>query len=168
MNNIIENRRSIRKFKQDIPVPREQLDELICAAMLAPSAYNNQPWEFIALTNRDILIQISEILPNAASCKTAPAAIVIVALPKSGRLDGYYPQECGAAAQNILLQAADMGLGACWCGVWPVEDRIAAIQALLNVPESKIPFCVIAVGTADEIPRPRKYPDSEKIGRYIT
>ena len=166
MNSIIKNRRSIRNFKGDIPVTRERLDELIRAAMLAPSAYNNQPWEFIAVINRDVLNRIAEALPNAAPCKTAPAAIVIVASPKSGRLKDYYPQECGAAAQNILLQAVDMGLGACWCGVWPVDERIAAMRELLGVSPPKIPFCVIAVGMPEEAPLKKEFFDPDKIS-YI-
>ena len=167
MNHIIENRRSIRKFKPDIPITREQLDELIHAAMLAPSAYNNQPWELIAITNRELLCRIAEALPNAVPCTTSPAAIVIVAVPKHGRLEDYYPQEWGAAAQNILLQVEDMGLGSCWCGVWPVGERIQAVRALLEVPESKIPFCVIAVGVADESPRPRKNLEPSKVTRFL-
>ena len=167
MNHIIQNRRSVRKFKLDVAVPKEQLEELISAAMLAPSAHNNQPWEFIAITNSDVLNRIAELLPNAAPCKTAAAAIVIVALPKDGSLEGYYPQECGAAAQNILLQATDMELGSCWCGVWPKENRIAAIRTLLNVPKNIIPFCVIAIGVSDETPCPRKIPDIASVTRYI-
>mgnify|MGYP001457346111 CR=1 FL=1 len=91
----------------------------------------------------------------------------MVALPKSGRLENYYPQECGAAAQNILLQAIDMGLGACWCGIWPIEARIEALRVIFDVPESKIPFCVIAVGMIDETPRLRKNLHPFEITKYI-
>lgn len=156
MNPLLESRRSIRKFKPTITVSMEHLNELMSAAMLAPSAHNNHPWEFIVVTNRDVLSQISLILPNAVPCKTAPAAIVLVALPKRGRLEGYYPQECGAAIQNILLQATDMELGSCWCGVWPVPVRITALQSLLDIAAHKVPFGVIAVGVPDETAPSRK------------
>lgn len=167
MNPIIQTRRSVRRFRPDITLTQEQLDELLRAALLAPSAYNNQPWEFIAVTNRERLRRIAEALPNAVPCATASAAIVIVAVPKHGRLEGYYPPECGAAAQNVLLQATDSGLGSCWCGVWPLEERIATIRTLLEVPENKVPFCVIAVGLAEENPRPRKNLELAKVVRYL-
>jgi len=153
MSELIENRRSIRKFKSDKPVTREQLDRLLEAAMLAPSACNTRPWEFIAITSREILDDIARIHPYAKMCATATAAIIIVAIPQTEPLpSGFYPQDCGAATQNILLEAVSLGLGTCWCGVYPKEERMAEIRGLLGIQEPKIPFNVIAIGTPDEAP----------------
>ena len=54
-----------------------------------------------------------------------------------------------------------LGLGACWCGVYPKDDRIAEIQSVLGI--SKLPFCVIAIGIPDEDPNPRGSYDENKI-----
>ena len=164
--SIINTRRSIRKYDPSVPVTREQIDSLMEAAMLAPSARNKRPWEFIAVTKREILDEIAEIHPFGSMCKTATAAIVVVALPQTELVIGYYPQDCGAAAQNILLRAVELGLGACWCGVYPREERIPLFRKLFDVPEPKIPFCVIAVGTPAEQPNQKGFFDPEKV-KYI-
>ena len=152
MNKLIEDRRSIRKYQPGKPVTREQLNRLLEAAMSAPSACNSRPWEFIAVTKRETLDEIARVHPFAKMCETATAAIIIVAVPQTGRPEGYFPQDCGAATQNILLEAVSMGLGTCWCGVYPKDERIAAIRKLFNIPEPKLPFNVIAIGTPDEAP----------------
>ncbi|MCL2762703.1 MAG: nitroreductase family protein [Treponema sp.] len=166
MNALIENRRSIRKFDIDVPVTKEQLDRLLGAAMVAPSACNTRPWEFIAITKREILDTIAQIHPHAAMCATATAAIVVIALPQA---DGpaFFPQDCGAATQNILLEAVSMGFGTCWCGVFPNEERIPAIRELFSINEPKIPFCIIAIGAPAEAPERRGFFEASKV-TYIT
>lgn len=163
MVSAIESRRSVRKYKQDGPVTRQQLDGLLHAAMLAPSARNSRPWEFIVITKREILDKIESVHPNANMLKTAAAAIVVVAVPQPGIAEGYYPQDCGAATQNILLEAVEMGLGACWCGVYPREERVASISGILNIEKPKIPFNVIAIGVPDEAPAQRGFFEADRV-----
>jgi len=156
-------RRSIRKFRPTPPVTREQLDQLLHAAMLAPSSCNTRPWEFIAVTRRETLDEIVSVHPFAAMCATATAAIIVVALPQTEGPIGYFPQDCAAATQNILLEAASMGLGACWCGVYPQEKHIAAIRPLFDISEPKIPFNIIALGTPAESPQQRGFFEPTKV-----
>jgi len=163
MNNLIENRRSVRKFRADKPVTREQLNRLLEAAMFAPSACNTRPWEFIAITKREILNEIANAHPYAKMCETATAAIIVVAIPQNGMPGDYFPQDCGAATQNILLEAVSMGLGACWCGVYPKEQLITSIRNILKIPEPKIPFNVIAIGIPDESPEKRGFFEEKKV-----
>lgn len=163
MNEIIKNRHSIRKFQKNKQVSKQQLNQLLEAAMLAPSACNSRPWEFIAITKRNILDEIARIHPNAKMCETATAAIVIVAIPQNGRPDGYFPQDCGAATQNILLEAVSLGLGTCWCGVYPNQERMGSLRQLLLISEPKIPFNVIAIGVAEETPEQRGFFETAKI-----
>jgi len=161
---LIESRQSIRKFKTDKPVTREQLNRLLEAAMFAPSACNTRPWEFIAITKRETLNAIANIHPYAKMCETATAAIIVVAIPQTGTMpEGYFPQDCAAATQNILLEAVSIGLGACWCGVYPKEERISSIRDLLKIPEPKIPFNVIAIGAPDESPVKRGFFEEAKV-----
>ena len=166
MTDIINNRRSIRSYKADKPVTKEQLDRLLHAAMLAPSACNSRPWEFIAVTKREVLDDIARIHPYAGMCKTATAAIIVVAIPQHDMPAGYFPQDCGAATQNILLEAAALGLGTCWCGVYPKEERMAEMARMFDIQEPKLPFCVIAIGVPDESPEQRGFFEAAKV-RYV-
>ena len=154
-SEIIKKRRSIRVYDPTKPVTREQMNNMLEAAMLAPSACNSRPWDFIAITKREILDEIVRVHPYAQMCKTATAAIVIIATPQEGMPSDYWPQDCGAATEAILLSAVAQGLGACWCGIYPKEERMVDFYELFNIEKPKIPFCVIAVGTPAESPDPR-------------
>jgi nitroreductase len=162
----IRARRSIRRFKPDMEVTREQTELLLEAAMLSPSACNTRPWEFVVVRGRENLNKIADIHPYAQMLRTATLAIIICALPETQNdiAVGYFPQDCGAATENILLEAVALGLGACWCGVYPREERIPSVKELLQI--ESLPFCVIAVGVPDENPEPRGRFDKDKV-RYI-
>ena len=166
MNELIEKRRSIRKYQSDKPVTSEQLKAIIGAGMLSPSAHNTRPWEFIAVTKREILDEIAEIHPYGKMLRTATAAIIIVALQQTGKAEGFFPQDCAAAAQNILLETVSQELGACWCAVYPNDELIAHFRRIFSLSEPKTPFCIIALGTPDESPRPRGFVDESRIS-YI-
>lgn len=163
----IRKRRSIRKFKPGAEVTDEQIKLLLEAAMLAPSACNTRPWEFIVVKDRAVLDRIRKTHPYTGMLETASIAIIMLALPESqknvrdGLPSGFYPQDCGAATQNILLQAVELGLGACWCGVYPKDQRVAEIRGIFGT--EKLPFCVIAVGVPDENPEPRGKYDESKV-----
>ena len=162
----IKNRRSVRKFKEN-PIPQEKIKTLLDAAMHAPSACNSRPWRFVAITNRDILNKLADAHPFAKMLHKAPAAIVICALAqeqaKNRVAHGFYPQDCGAATQNILLQAEEMGLGTCWCGVYPKEPLIPVVRDILNLPDDEIPFNIIAIGEAEEMPEARGFYEEAKV-----
>ncbi len=162
----INSRRSIRKFKEGINIPKEHIEQILTAGMMAPSACNTRPWSFVVVTDREKLNEIINVHPYTSMLKTASLAIIVVAHPEAqaGICDGYFPEDCGAATQNILLQAWELGYGSCWCGVYPREERILSITKLLNI--DGIPFNVIAVGVPDEAPAARGFFDSEKV-RYV-
>jgi nitroreductase len=166
--DIIKNRRSIRKYKET-PVSKEQMLILLEAAMMAPSACNTRPWRFIAITNREMLNKLADVHPYAKMLFTAQAAIVILALPKAqeGVQDdlpkGFFPQDCGAVTENILLQAESMGLGSCWCGVYPKEGTSKAVKEALGLDGDDLPFGIIAIGEKDESPSPRGQYEEEKV-----
>ena len=166
MINAIQERRSIRKFRPDKPVTKEQLNQLLAAAMLAPSAHNNRPWEFIAATKREVLDAVPNIHPYGKMFGTATAAILVVGLPNLHLSDLFFPQDCSAATQNILLEAAAMGLGSCWCGIYPLEERMADFVKLFQVKEPGVPFSIIALGTPDGIPVQRGFFEEAKVS-YI-
>ena len=163
----IRARRSIRAYNPSLEVTQEQTDQLLEAAMLAPSACNTRPWEFVVVRGRENLNKIADIHPYAQMLRTATLAIIVCALPEIQKdiATGYFPQDCGAATENILIAAAGLDLGTCWCGVYPKEERIREIREILGT--DKLPFNVIAVGVPDEDPAPRGGYDDNKV-QYIT
>ena len=164
----ISTRRSTRKFKST-PVTTEQTRILLEAAMLSPSACNTRPWRFIAIRNRELLNKLADAHPWAKMLRSAQLAIVVIALPLSqenlhdGLASGFYPQDCGAATENIIIQAEALGLGSCWCGVYPRTQTIEAVSPLLDVKKDEIPFSIIAIGEKDEFPSPRGKYEEEKV-----
>lgn len=148
MDSILK-RRSIRKYK-DIKVSNEIVEDLLKAAMAAPSAGNEQPWEFVVLRDKEIMKNITEIHPYSKMLLKSDVAIVVCGDEKKEVFKGYWVQDCSAATENILLAAQDMGLGAVWLGVYPIADRVEKIQEILGLPSSVVPLSIVPVGYPDE------------------
>lgn len=142
----IHHRRSIRKFT-DEAVTDEDVRTLLQAAMTAPTACNQQPWQFAVVTDRDKLDAVKSFSPHAHMASHAPLGILICGdTSLEPRCPGYWVQDCSAAMQNLLLAVHGLGLGAVWTGVYPVEDRIEGFRQLLNVPERIVPFGFAVIG----------------------
>ena len=158
MNVILDTifkRRSIRKYTGQ-PVEPEKLDLLLQAAMAAPTAMNCKPWEFIVVTDPERLAQFRSRL--IFGNRNAPAAIVVCGSPglstnPTARL--FWVQDCSAAAENILIAAAGLGLGTVWIGVHPVASFVKTVREIMSIPRKVIPLCIIYVG----------YPESDKPAR---
>lgn len=151
----IMKRRSIRRFT-GAPVPREKLVVALKAAMAAPSGMNKQPWNFIVVTNKETVVSICNAHGHAAFGVNAGAVI----LP-FGKKEGqkWFDQDMAAATENLLIQIANLGLGATWCGM--DESRQAAIRPLVGVPEDQFIFAVIPVGVpAEDKPSRTQYDES--------
>ncbi len=140
----ILTRRSIRRFT-DAPVSDEAVTDLLRAAMSAPTAANH-PWRFVVIRDRALMEGVIPLHPHALMLKTAGVAVLICADPSVASLQGRWPLDCAAAAENMLIAANALGLGACWVGIYPVEERMNGCRELFSVPESVNPFCMIAVG----------------------
>ncbi|MCO5382392.1 MAG: nitroreductase family protein [Methanosarcina barkeri] len=150
----IFTRRSIRKYLPK-PVDKDVIENILKAGMNAPSAADEQPWHFVLIDRRDLLEKISEIHPYAKMLKAAPAAILVCGDVDVPKFTDFWIQDCSAASENMLLAAHDLGLGAVWIGVHPVENMVREVRNLLNVPEHVVPLSIIAIG----------YPAEEKSGR---
>ena len=147
MLNIL-TRTSVRMFL-DKPVPEEIVEQLLRAAMAAPSAKNQQPWAFVVIRDRALLEKLGAALPNAKMTATAPVAVAVCgvldkALPGEAR--DYWIQDAAAATENFLLAVHALGLGAVWTGVHPITERIAILKEALRLPEGVEPFCLIPFG----------------------
>ena len=125
--------------------------------MAAPSACAKDPWRFVVIRQKSMLAAVAAGLPNGKMLTDAAVGIVVCGdLQKAhgGELS-YLLQDCSAAVQNVLVAASALGLGACWLGVHPREDRIAHIRTLLKLPEQALPVAALAVGWPAEHPEPR-------------
>ncbi len=161
--DIIFSRRSIRKF-QERTVEPELLIQLLQAAMAAPSACNNQPWEFVVITDQEKLAALRNIMIFGRY--NAPAAIAVLgnpglAIKAIGR--DFWVQDCSAAVENMLIAAAGMGLGTVWLGVHPVAALVEAVRKFLQAPQHVTPLAIIYVGFPDESKPPRTQYKEERV-----
>lgn len=143
--NAIFNRRSIRKYTRQ-EISEEKIEILLRAGMAAPSAGNEQPWHFVVIKDKDILLSIPKFHPYAQMLREADCAIVVCGDLVLETNKGFWVQDCSAATENILIEATDLGLGSVWLGVHPDKDRVKPVQTLLGLPETVIPLCIIALG----------------------
>lgn len=159
MNEVIKcifERKSVRQYTKQ-PVDSQTIELLVKAAMAAPSAKNRQPWTFIAITTKEILMQLSTGLSYAKMVKDAPCAIVVCGdLSKTKEEDkDKWVVDCSAATENLLLAVESLGLGAVWTGVYPDADRIELVRKCLNLPEHVIPLNVIPIGYPEGENKPK-------------
>lgn len=158
----ILTRRSIRRYTAQ-PVAEELITGFLKAAMAAPSAGNEQPWEFVVLTERTILDRIPSFHPYAAMLKEAPAAILVCGDLAREKHEGYWVQDCSAATENILIAVNEKGLGAVWLGIYPREERVRGLRQLLSIPETIVPFALVAIGYPAEKKEPADRFDASRL-----
>ena len=141
---IINTRRSIRQY-QDRKVSDEDILKILKAGMQAPgSRLGAEPWEFVVIKNKDTLAKLAEIKPRV---ETAPVAILLVANIERAFYKLHWQQDMSAAAENMLLEAVNLGLGGLWNGVAPTPETMEAVSELFGLDnENHVPFCVITLG----------------------
>ena len=153
----IHTRRSIRAY-QDKPVPEELVQKLLAAAMQAPGARNQQPWQFVVIDDRAILAKIPPFMPNAAMAGKAPLAILVCGDLSLEESEGYWVVDCAAAVENMLLAAHALGLGAVWCGVYPRDKRMECLRQLIGLPKNVIAHSLVVLGyAAEQVPAEDRY-----------
>lgn len=142
---IINTRRSIRQY-QDKDVDDDLILKILKAGMQAPgSRLGAEPWEFVVVKNKQTLAKLGEIKPRVTG---APVAIVLVANIERAFYKTVWHQDMGAAAENMLLEAVNLGLGGLWNGVAPDEERMGQIGRIIGIDEisNLKPYCIITVG----------------------
>jgi nitroreductase len=152
----IFGRRSIRAYAAG-NVSEAAIQKLLEAAMAAPSAAAKDPWRFVVVRERATLAQIAQALPNGQMIGSAALGIVVcgeLAAAHDQQI-GYLVQDCSAAVENLLLCAHVLGLGACWLGVHPREQRMSALRQVLGLPAAIIPVACISIGVPGEAKEPR-------------
>ena len=147
--NVIEailKRRSIRKFSKE-KVSDEIINKLLEAAMAAPSACNKTPWEFYVVKSDEMNRKLED--PQYFRTYESPLKIVVCGNKNdfmANDREEFWVQDCSSAIENILVSALEYGLGNCWCGVYPVNDRTKACKSVIGLDDNIIPLGIILVG----------------------
>jgi len=160
--NAILSRRSIRKYTNR-SVDDATIKGLLTAAMAAPSAGNQQPWQFVVMNERIVLDQVSSFHPHSAMILQAQCSILVCGDLEKEIHKGYWVQDCAAATENILIAVQEKGLGAVWMGIYPREERVDGLRKLLDIPAQVIPFSLIPVGYPAETKEPSNRFDPVRI-----
>ncbi len=152
-------RKSVREYL-DKGVEKEKIDLMLRAGMAAPSARDLRPWEFIVINDRATLDSMAAALPYAKMLTQVRYAMVVCG--DSARSSLWY-LDCSAAAQNILLAAESLGLGAVWTAAYPYEDRMQVVRKFTVLPDSVLPLCVIPFGYPATSQQPKQKFDENKV-----
>lgn len=158
-------RKNVRDFQEKAIEPRK-VKKLMKAAMAAPSAEDQQPWEFYLVTDRGLCEKLSTCSRFAGPAEKAPLCIVPCYASRTHHKD-YVIQEMAASCENILLEATHLNLGAIWFGIAPKEGRMELVRNALNIPKHLKPFAIIAVGyPAEEVGKQLDSYDASKLHFY--
>lgn len=158
--NAIFTRTSVRSY-EDRPVEQKKIEKILRAAMAAPSAVNQQPWEFYVVTDKDTLQKLSEASPYAGMTAKAPAAIVVC-----GRKEGLIVPELvevdlSLATENILLEIEAQGLGGVMLGIAPFSERMEKAVKAIHLPDSLSVFTIVPFGyPAKKNPQQDRYDEA--------
>jgi nitroreductase len=163
----IKGRASVRKFRKD-PIEDIVLEELLEAAVSAPSSGNLQNWEFVVVSRQENKDRLAEATMGQGFLSQAPLVVVVCSnLKKMGRYGSrgetlYSIQNTAAATQNLMLAAWDRGIGSCWIGAFSESD----VREALVLPEHVKPLAMIALGyPAEEPVKPERWPLKDFVHR---
>jgi nitroreductase len=151
-------RRSVRRF-QEKAISEEILEALMQVAMAAPSGNNQQPWEFVIVRDPQTKEDLSRVHSWVSMAAEAPAAIVVLGDMNSE----WWEHDCSAAVENLLLAAANLGLGAVWCGI--KENHAQTVRKILGIPAKLGVLCIVPIGYPAENPPPRTQYRAAKVHR---
>jgi len=147
----MHSRRSIRAYTPQ-PVDRATIGEIVDCARLAPTAMNDQPWEFVVLTEKPSLARIPQLLGHAEFIANAAFCILVLARPSTCAVE-----DCCAATENLLLAAEAHGLGACWVAGSP-QPYAPAVAKAFGAPADLTLISIVSVGHPAESPSIEKRP----------
>lgn len=151
MLEAIRTRRSVRQFTEE-QMTDEQLELLLRAAMAAPSASNERPWQFVVVRDRGKLQELAKATPFAKPLSGASIGLVVAADRREMKYPGFWVIDCSAAIENLLLAAHAVGLGGVWIGVHPVGPFGWRVRRLVGLPLHIVPHSLVALGYPLQVP----------------
>ena len=145
--NILENRRSVRQFDLTKTIDDKIIEEILKTSMQAPSARNQQPWEFVVVKDKDTIARLSQVSKGTMVLTNANCVIVVVSKPLDTlSTPDMASQDLSIVSTYIMLSALEHKLGTCYLGIHPREDRIDAVNSILEIPNDYNAFSMIAIG----------------------
>lgn len=147
-SELIKVRRSMRKFTEE-ELTQDEVVALLRAALMSPSSKGSHAWEFVVVDDKELLLKLSQCKDKGAELIAgAPLAVAVLADPQ---VSDVWIEDASVATTMMLLQAEDLGLGACWV---QVRDRSMAdgkpaeemVRAILGIPEHLRVLSIVAVG----------------------
>ena len=156
LSEILRSRRSVRRFK-DEPLSQGDIEKLKEACLRSPSSRNLNPWDFIFVTKKKILEELSTLKQHGSTfIKNAALAVVVCA---DADVADTWIEDCSIAAIILQLTAQELGLGSCWVQVRMRNDAAGRSSESIarhatDLPDEKRVLCVIAIGHPDEFPDP--------------
>jgi nitroreductase len=151
---MLKTRRSVRAYTR-APVPRKIIEDIVDCGRLAPTANNVQPWEFVVITDPELLRRIAVITEYGKFIADAPVCVVVLS-----RDTKYYLEDGSAATENILLAARAHGLGSCWVA-GDKKPYASEICRLVGAPRGCKLISLIPIGYPAESPEKSKRPLSD-------
>jgi nitroreductase len=146
--SLLQSRRSVRRFLPR-PIEQEKIDQILEAALRAPSSRGRQPWEFIVVSDRERLTALAQAKAHGAEF-LAGAALAVVICADPARCDVWI-EDCAIAALLLQLEAAALGLGSCWAQL-RLRDHAdgrsaeAVVRAVLGIPAGYAVPVIIGLG----------------------
>ena len=141
----IFKRISVRKY-EDKAVEKDKIEKILRAAMAAPSAGNQQPWEFYVVTDKEKIKALSECSPYSGCAANAPVVLVPCYRTEGLMFPEFDTIDLSIATENAWLEITSLGLGGVWLAVAPIEDRVEKVKAVLDIPDSLVPFALLPFG----------------------
>jgi nitroreductase len=161
---LVESRYSVRSYKTD-PIEEKKLQKVLQAMRLAPTATNNQAFQFIVIHTKGRDEELRRIY-NKNWFVQAPVVICACGIPAENwvRMDGknYNDVDVAIAMDHLILAATDAGLGTCWIGAFDAQ----AAKEVLGLPEGVEPIAFTPLGHPAGEPKPKKRKELSELVRY--
>lgn len=141
----IFTRTSVRSYEEKAVEP-EKIDKILRAAMAAPSAMNQRPWEFYVVTDKKALQELSKVSPYAGMVDKAPVALVLCNRRENLPVPELINVDMAIATENVLLEIEAQGLGGVMLGIAPFADRMEKIARILDLPLELEAFTIVPFG----------------------
>ncbi|MCX5757051.1 MAG: nitroreductase family protein [Candidatus Hydrogenedentes bacterium] len=146
---MLKTRRSIRAYAPT-PISKEIVEDIVDCGRLAATARNEQPCEFVAVTDAAMRAALADLAPNGPFITDAPVCIVVLSRDAT-----YFLEDGSAATQNLLLAARAHGLGSCWVA-GDKKPYASRVLQLLNAPEGYKLISMVTIGHSTAQPKPAK------------
>ena len=174
MENILA-RKSVRSYNGD-SIPADVMENLLKAAMAAPSGRDLRPWQIVVMTDKSQYETVFEGNFNMQKFMESGAVLILCAdtvftAPTREDPDGpavtqvthLWRDDMGAVTENLLLAVEAYGLGACWTACYPYPDRMDPIKKALQLPPTVVPYAVVPIGYHDGTTQPKDKWDPARV-----